>query len=670
MIWFYASLALMMLLGCGGTAPAGQQPAAPAPASTVSAPTATSAADPAATSDTLLDSRARIPIENNDPQWGNPLAPVTIVEFSDFECPFCSRVQPTLAAIRAAYGPEQVRLVWKHNPLPFHQAARPAHVASATVLGLAGHEAFWKFHDLAFSNQSALVEASFEQWAVAAGVERSAFKQAYESNRYAPDVNADVALASAIGISGAPAFRINGVTVSGAQPVEVFKEVIDAQLADAKRLIDAGTPRQHVYAILTDKNLNAAPAEAPALTRTEEEPHTTVYNVPVLPGDPQRGPRDALVTIIVFSEYQCPFCKRVEPTLSRILAEYPKDVRLIWKDNPLPFHPRALPAAHLARYAQATQGDRGFWAAHDALFESQPKLEDEDFRNIATKLGLNWQAANEAIRKERFKKQIEAGMDLALDFSARGTPSFFINGRALRGAQPYEKFQALIEETRSAAAALVATGVPRSKVYEAIVKQGEGPALPERKEVPAPGPESPARGAAHAKIVIQMWSDFQCPFCKRVGATLKELESVHGKDIKVVWRNLPLPFHAQAPLAAEAAQEVFVQKGNPGFWAYHDKLFEVQTTPDGLKRENLERLAEELGVSMPEFKSALDSGRHRARVEADAKLALDNGIRGTPSFVINGYYLSGAQPARAFTKLIRLAQADLRGGDARSKAKK
>jgi protein-disulfide isomerase len=116
---------------------------------------------------------------------------------------------------------------------------------------------------------------------------------------------------------------------------------------------------------------------------------------------------------------------------------------------------------------------------------------------------------------------------------------------------------------------------------------------------------------------------------------------------------MPLAFHADAPLASQAAQEAFAQKGNTAFWKFHDKLFELQGSgDDALKRPNLEKVAQELGLNMDKFKEALDSGKHKAKVDADMKIGNDAGINGTPAFVINGYYLSGAQPAAAFKKLI------------------
>lgn len=601
-------------------------------------------------------SAASVPVTKDDPSWGSPTAPVTIVEISDFQCPFCSRVNPTIQQIKDTYGPEKVRVVWKHNPLPFHKQARPAHEAAAAVYALGGSEAFWKFHDQAFANQQSLTDDNFEKWAVAAGVDAAKFKEAYSSKKYAAKVEEDIALARKVGASGTPAFRINGVAVSGAQPFEKFKEVIDQQLAEAQKLIASGTKPSEVYVVLTNKNQKAAP-EKPEANREAPEEDKSVWKVPVLPDDPIKGLKDALVTMIIFSDYQCPFCKRVEDTLKQVLQTYPNDVRIVWKDNALPFHPRAKPAAVLALFAYDKKGDKGFWEAHDALFESAPKLDDEDLKGIAQKLGLNWDAIKAAIDNpnSKYAQKIDQSMEIANDFQARGTPHFFINGVRLSGAQPFDKFKAVIDEQLAKAKALVAKGVPKAKVYEEIIKEGKEPAPPEKKELPAPDASSPFKGGANAKVVIQEFSEFQCPFCKRVTPTLKELEKEYGNKIKIVWRHLPLPFHKDAPIAAEAAQEAFAQKGNAGFWAMHDKLFEAQGKEGAFSRENLEKYAAEIGLDVAKFKAALDSNKHKAKVDADAKIAEQAGINGTPGFVINGYYLSGAQPTQAFKKLINRA---------------
>jgi protein-disulfide isomerase len=559
-----------------------------------------------------------------------------------------------LKQIKDTYGPDKVRIVWKHQPLPFHKNARAAHEASATVMGLAGSEAFWKFHDSAFANQKDLTPENFEKWAVAAGVDLAKFKEAYSSKKFASKVDEDMKVAKSVGASGTPAFRINGVTVSGAQPFDKFKEVIDAQLEEAKKLAATGVKPMDIYVKLTNQNQTAqAAGDKPAKERPPEEEDKSVWKVPVSPDDPIKGPKDALVTIIEFSEFQCPFCKKVGDTMKKITETYGNDVRIVWKDNVLPFHPRAKPAAVLARHAQKTKGEKGFWDAHDALFESQPKLEDADLQAVAEKIGVPWDAVKSAMDSNKYATQIDAGAELANEVQAQGTPHFFVNGIRVKGAQPFDNFKTVIDAELTKAKALVASGVPRAKVYEETIKNGKEAPAPEKKEVAAPDASSPFKGGANAKVTIQIFSEFQCPYCKKVKPTLDELEKEYGNKVKFVWRNLPLPFHKDAPLASEAAQEAFAQKGNAGFWKFHDKIFEGQE--QGVGRERLEAIATEVGLDMGKFTAALDSHKHMAKVDADMKIGNDAGVNGTPGFVINGYFLSGAQPAPAFKKIINRA---------------
>ncbi|HVY26229.1 MAG TPA: thioredoxin domain-containing protein [Polyangiaceae bacterium] len=609
-------------------------------------------------------SAASVPVTSKDPQWGKATAPVTIVEISDFQCPFCSRVEPTIEQIRQKYGPDKVRIVWKNNPLPFHKNARPTHEAAMTVFALGGNDAFWKFHKSAFSNQQALSDENYEKWAKEAGVDVAKFKAAYAAKKYAAKVDEDLAMAKKVGASGTPAFRINGVTVSGAQPIDKFTEVIDAQLAEAKKLVASGTKPSDVYVTLTNKNQQAAPAnDAKKPAPDAEEEDKSVWKVLVQDDDPVRGPKDALVTMIIFSDFQCPFCKRVEDTLKQVAAAYPQDVRFVWKDNPLPFHPRAKPAATLARFVYKAKGEKAFWDAHDAIFESNPKLEDDDLKGIAEKLGVKWDDVKAAIDNNKFADKIDGSVELANDVQARGTPHFFINGVRLSGAQPIDAFKKSIDEQLAKAKAIVAKGVPKAKVYDELMKDAKGPPPPEKKEIAAADSTCPVKGGKNAKVTITIFSDFQCPFCKRVEPTLAELEKEYGDKIKFVWRNMPLPFHADAPLAGQAAMEAFAQKGNAGFWKMHDKLFEVQgTAEDAIKRPGLEKAAQELGLNMDKFKAALDSNAHKAKLDADSKIGNDAGINGTPAFVINGYYLSGAQPSAAFKKLINRALKEAGGG--------
>jgi protein-disulfide isomerase len=346
--------------------------------------------------------------------------------------------------------------------------------------------------------------------------------------------------------------------------------------------------------------------------------------------------------------------------LKEVVKLYGKDVRLIWKDNPLPFHPRALPAAVLARRAYEQRGNAGFWRMHDALFENQSDLSEEKLAELAKAQGVPWSQVKAQLEKPSPPKKIEESVELASDFKARGTPHFFINGTRLTGAQPLESFKARIDRELAKARALLETGVPRARLYAELTKAGQEPEAPEKKVI-AQRSGAASRGPLQAPVVIQQFSDFQCSFCKRVVPTLEALEREQKGAVRVVFRHLPLPFHGDAQLAAEAAEEVLAQKGPAAFWTFHDRLFEAQEEPAGLERESLSKMAGALGLDMKRFDTALNDRVHEAKVKADVEAANQAGLNGTPSFLVNDYFISGAQPLPAFRKLVKRALGDKQG---------
>ncbi len=161
------------------------------------------------------------------PVKGAPNAPVTIVMFSDFQCPFCSRVEPTVKQIEDAYA-GKVKVVWKNNPLPFHPNAMPAAKAAMAAYK---QGKFWEMHDLLFANQRELSPASYEKWAQQIGLNMDKFKADMASSDVEAEIKADVAQAQQVGANGTPNFFIDGVNVVGAQPFDSFKKVIDDELA-------------------------------------------------------------------------------------------------------------------------------------------------------------------------------------------------------------------------------------------------------------------------------------------------------------------------------------------------------------------------------------------------------------------------------------------------------
>jgi protein-disulfide isomerase len=168
----------------------------------------------------------RAEVAATGPAKGPAQAPVTIVEFSDFQCPFCARVNPTLEQVRAKYG-DKVRIVFRQYPLDMHPQARKAAEAS-----LCANEQgkFWEMHDAMFANQQLLGVDDLKAKAVGLGLNADSFNSCLDSGKFGSQIAQDLEAGSAAGVSGTPALFINGRFINGAVPLEQITEVIDDEL--------------------------------------------------------------------------------------------------------------------------------------------------------------------------------------------------------------------------------------------------------------------------------------------------------------------------------------------------------------------------------------------------------------------------------------------------------
>jgi protein-disulfide isomerase len=350
------------------------------------------------------------------------------------------------------------------------------------------------------------------------------------------------------------------------------------------------------------------------------------------------------------------------------MKEYAGKVRVAWRNLPLPFHDKAKPAA-IAAMAANEQGK--FWQMHEILFKNQQALGPDDLQKYAQEIGLNMAKFKAALEDKKLAAAVDAEAAMGGKIGARGTPAFFINGRFLSGAQPFDRFKALIDEELKKAEELAKKVGGKAKVYDALMKTakaevsgGTPPAA--GGDAPAPGPakkvdvgNAPSRGPKNAPITVVLFSDFQCPFCGRVEPSLVELEKLYPGKVRVAWKNYPLPFHNNAKPAAEAALAAHEQGK---FWQMHEILFKNQQALTG---PDLEKYAKEIGLDMTKFKAAMDSHKFAAQVENDTKQGSSLGVEGTPAAFVNGVLVSGAQPVDAFKKIV---EAELKGG-AKVKAK-
>jgi len=644
--------AVALVAGCDKAAPT------PPGAGTAAPNTAPSGAKPASDQNVF-----KVPLDDSA-QRGSKTALVTIVEFSDYQCPFCSRAHATVQQLEKDYG-DKLRVVMKQNPLPFHNRAKPA---AAAVLAAGEQGKFWEMHDKLFANQKALEDADLEKYAAELGLDAEKFKASYKDARWNAVYDRDQALARKLGANGTPAFFINGRFLSGAQPVDNFKRIIDEEMKQAEALVASGVPADQVYGKTIEKGLENAPAAPP---KPAQAPAASAKKVDIPAGAPSKGSPTAKVTVVEWSDFECPFCSRGASVVKEIEKAYGNDVRVVFRHQPLPFHPRAKPAAEAAMAAHE-QGK--FWEMHDKLFADRTKLSDADFERYAEEIGLDVGKFRASMSSHTFAAVVEQDSAAGTAVGASGTPAFFINGRSLVGAQPFDRFKAMIDEEIKKADELLKAGTPAAELYAKLnaknvaeapaaapaqPQQPRQPPAPEVKKVEIPRTAPVLGSEKTAKVTIVEWSDFECPFCSRGAATMKEVAGAYGKDVRLVFRHQPLPFHPRAKPAAEAAMAAHEQGK---FWEMHDKLFADRTK---LSDADLEKYAEELKLDMKKFKAAMSSHKFATVVEQDSKEGTALGASGTPAFFINGRKVSGAQP---FPQLKAIIDEELKKADALLKA--
>ena len=185
------------------------------------------------------------------------------------------------------------------------------------------------------------------------------------------------------------------------------------------------------------KELKAA---GPAVSIALDPPR---YEVAIAAHDPSRGPANAPITIIEFSEYQCPFCARVTPTLKAIEQKYAGKVRLVFKDFPLQNHQQAPKAAEAAHCA----GDQGkYWELHDRLFANQQLLQVPELKKHAAAVGLDQAAFDQCLDSGKHTENVQADIEQGSQMGVGSTPTLYINGRLVTGAQPLALFESIIDE--------------------------------------------------------------------------------------------------------------------------------------------------------------------------------------------------------------------------------
>lgn len=270
----------------------------------------------------------------------------------------------------------------------------------------------------------------------------------------AAQTKSDFELRAALARLDANVETLAGAVGESSDPTERIADLLE-QVAQLQHRLDD-----------LENNRGAAGGAAPGRPRRSEPDPALVYAVPIS-GAPVRGKPDALVTIVRAGEYACPYCEKVRETLDQVMTAYPDDVRIVYKNFVV--HPTvAYPASYAACAAQK-QGK--FWEMDKLLWEkafANRELEAAQIEKLASGLGLDM-TRYQADIAGACVKQIADEMAELTKFGVGATPVFFINGRYLPGAQPFDRFKTLIDEELTKAQAAVKKGTKKKKFYDAVV---------------------------------------------------------------------------------------------------------------------------------------------------------------------------------------------------------
>lgn len=578
-------------------------------------------------------------------------APVTVVNFSDFQCPFSKRSVDLMEGLLKRYN-GKVRYVFKHFPLSFHKWAKPASYAAVAAQN---QGKFWEYYAKLYTDVKNVNEETIVAYAKELKLDMDKFNADRTSAETAAKVQADITQGSLFGVRGTPTLFINGIRIVGANNAKI-EETITKQLVIGEQLKAKGVKDPYAEIVKDGKTKFIPPKrEAPSVSQD-------VYKAVIPAHAPVWGEEDALVTMVLFDDFECPFCSRLYGTYEQLKKDYAGKIRIAFVNLPLGFHKKAKDAAYLAAAANK-QGK--FWEVYSFLFTKQKEWNRvPDFKEwLETNkadIPADWEALKKDMESKDIEKIVEEDIKTASALGLRGTPASFVNGRFISGALPIDSFKKVIDEELKKAEG---KGQKGDALYREIIKDGK-PAVAKNNgnkaekedpnkiyQIKLNGKEA-SKGAKNPKVTIIEFSDFQCPFCSKAFATLESVAGKYKNEVKVVYKNLPLDFHKEAKPAALFARAVKNLYGDEKFFQLASILYAKQNEWKSNSEEKFATYAKEIGADWTKVKAEAAKPETEASVAEDISEAGRHNIRGVPAFFVNGKKVAGAKPAEFFESMI------------------
>jgi protein-disulfide isomerase len=325
------------------------------------------------------------------------------------------------------------------------------------------------------------------------------------------------------------------------------------------------------------------------------------------------------VEIVLFSDFQCPYCAQLAPAVREIQTNGIDGVQatIVFKNFPLSMHPNAQ-LAHQAAMAAREQGK--FWEMHDLLFANQSKAQRSDLLEYAKHLKLDPVRFQKDMDSDRIKQLIAADVTEGNKVGVSGTPTYTINGKAYSGTKSLAQLTELIAGDQRRTRAL-------AEIKDNVL----------------------SKGPATAPVTLELFADLESPVSRPALEIIDQVMQRYPSGVRLQFRNFPLAFHQQAALAHEAAMTA-ARQGH--FWEFAAFILGHQ---ESLREQDLIALAGRLGLDEIQFAETLHTHRYAPRVEADLIAGQNRGIRGSPVILVNDKRIDGVPSFKTLTDYVDLA---------------
>jgi protein-disulfide isomerase len=380
------------------------------------------------------DANAPVPVVGGHPLWGGRDAFVTVTVFADLESPHSIALLRELLPLKAQQG-DELRVAFRHLPASDHGEGRLAARALAEIHATRGEQAFWHALAAIVRRGDALAPGVLAEVLADAGLPGFPLSS---PNPHAEGALADDGeLATLLFVRDTPTVFVNGQRMTGFITRALLAEAIEHERRTAYLTLANGTAPPNVYTERTRKNFLNVGVDPPARECVTTE------------DSPAFGPANAVVTVVEFSDLECELCRQGDAALGAVLKAHAADVRVVWKNFPLPQHHRARLAAGVALAARRLGGDTAFWAVTHTLLEPRVKLDDDELTRAASRTGLDATTLVSVARGGAYDAEIDRDVKLGESLAVSGAPTYFVNGQRIAGALPEPELRALFERELS-----------------------------------------------------------------------------------------------------------------------------------------------------------------------------------------------------------------------------